>query len=45
MRVIDAWQIDVVLGNERPDVEFGPVRDGEYSEVFALVVAAVVDAP
>ena len=45
MCVVDARQVDVVFGNERPNVELSPVRDREDAKVLTLAMTTVVNAP
>ena len=42
---VDGGDGDVFLEDVLPDVQFGPVAEGEDSEVFAVVAAAVVEVP
>ena len=42
---VDGRYRDVFLEDVLPDVQFGPVAEGEDSEVFAVVAAAVVEVP
>src|SRR5690606_10309786 len=45
VREVDARDLELLLADVRPDVELGPVGDGEHAEVLALAEPRVVEAP
>src|SRR5437764_3187413 len=42
---VDGRQLEVLARDVLPDVELGPVRDGEHADVLALADARVVEIP
>src|SRR4051794_15972757 len=45
VRVVEVRELDLLVPDVGPDVELGPVGEGERADVLALAVPAVVEAP
>ncbi|CAB4958580.1 unannotated protein [freshwater metagenome] len=45
MGVVDRRNLDLLAFDVLPDIEFGPVRNGEYSNVLTAFMPTVVEVP